>query len=403
MKKIYQFSKFFLPAAIISCTLVAFSLTGYFAKGFTLGVDFQAGLIQEVQIAPTAFSITWNGTSNATLSYDRSAMYIVVSGSGIENRTYTFPFSEYSNIGSLSRAMTQQLEDIEVDVVANFGISSQWLLFSSQGNPYLSSDNPFVIHYLDPQSSPIDISEVRVAMAGFSQGISVQSVGARQDRQFMIRIEDKDEGRVQSTQVLQILEAYFGKGNVAVVRSDYVGSRFSKDLTDQAGMLIFLTLLVMLLYVTIRFKAQYGIGLVLGIMHDGLVVVAFVIWSGMEFSTTTIAAILTILGYSTNNTIVVYDRIRENRRIYPDHSFVDVMNISLTNVLARTIILSLTTMLAVFFLFLFAKGSMRDFALALMVGLVSGVYTTLFIASGFVNFFEDMKIKKEKKKLAVAV
>jgi preprotein translocase subunit SecF len=168
-------------------------------------------------------------------------------------------------------------------------------------------------------------------------------------------------------------------------------------------MLIFLTLLVMLAYVTIRFKAQYGIGLVLGIMHDGLVVVAFVIWSGMEFSTTTIAAVLTILGYSTNNTIVVYDRIRENRRIYPEHPFVDVMNISLTNVLARTIILSLTTMLAVFFLFLFARGSMRDFALALMVGLVSGVYTTLFIASGFVNFFEDMKIKREKKKLAVAV
>jgi preprotein translocase subunit SecF len=123
----------------------------------------------------------------------------------------------------------------------------------------------------------------------------------------------------------------------------------------------------------------------------------------MEFSTTTIAAILTILGYSTNNTIVVYDRIRENRRIYPDHSFVDVMNISLNNVLARTLILSFTTMLAVFFFFFFAKGSMRDFALALMVGLVSGVYTTLFIASGFVNFFEDMKNKRGKKKQAVAV
>jgi preprotein translocase subunit SecF len=402
MKKIYQFSKFFLPAAIISCVLVTFSITGYFAKGFTLGVDFKAGLIQEVQIAPTAFSLTWNGMSNATLSYDRSAMHIVISGTGVNARTYDFPFNEYGNIGSLSRAMMEQLEDIKVEVIAGNTINSQWLIFSSQGNPYLSSDNPFVIHYLDPQSSPIDISEMRVAMAGYGQGVSVQSIGSRQDRQFMIRIEDKEEGRVQSAQVLQILETYFGKGNVAVIRSDYVGSRFSKDLTDQAGLLIFLTLFVMLIYVTIRFKTQYGIGLVLGIMHDGLVVVAFVIWSGMEFSTTTIAAVLTILGYSTNNTIVVYDRIRENRRIYPDHAFIDVMNISLTNVLARTIILSFTTMLAVFFLFLFAKGSMRDFALALMVGLVSGVYTTLFIASGFVNFFEDLKNKREKKKLAVA-
>jgi preprotein translocase subunit SecF len=119
----------------------------------------------------------------------------------------------------------------------------------------------------------------------------------------------------------------------------------------------------------------------------------------MEFNTTTIAAILTILGYSTNNTIVVFDRIRESIRIFPDESYVSVLNISLTATLNRTIITTLSTMLAVVSLFIFTTGSMRDFALALLVGMTSGVYTTTFIVSAFVYFWETQKVKREKKKL----
>jgi preprotein translocase subunit SecF len=213
----------------------------------------------------------------------------------------------------------------------------------------------------------------------------------------MIRVEDKEEGRVTSDQILRILENSFGTGGVAVLRSDYVGSRFSKDLTDQAGILMGLTLLLILIYASIRFKPQYAVGAVIAIIHDGIIIVAFVVWTQMEFTTSTIAAILTILGYSINNTIVVFDRIRETRRIYPDNSFIDVLNISLTGVLGRTVITTVTTMLAVMSLFLFTKGSMKDFSLAIMVGMVSGVYTTLFIASGFVNFWDNIVTKKEKK------
>jgi preprotein translocase subunit SecF len=182
------------------------------------------------------------------------------------------------------------------------------------------------------------------------------------------------------------------------LRSDYVGSRFSKDLTDQAGMLVVLTLLLILIYSSIRFKPQYGIAAVLGIIHDGLVIIGFVVWTRMEFTTSTIAALLTILGYSTNNTIVVFDRIRENLRIYPDDTFVDILDKSLTGTLNRTIITTLTTMLAVLSLFIFTTGAMKDFALALLVGLVCGVYTTMFIVTGFVYLWEKEKIKREKRK-----
>jgi len=399
MKKTLNFSKFFFPAAIISSIIFILGVTGYIVKGFTLGVDFQAGLIQEVQLAPTALSLRWSGTTNATLSSDRNGLYIVVSGSGVENRTYAFPYSEYGTIGSLSIALRNQLEEIEVSLAANAGVNSQWLVFSLQANPYLGSDTPYVIHYIDPQSPPVDISDVRTAMAGFGQGVSVQNIGSPQERHFMIRVEDKEEGRVKSDEITQALESYFGRGGVAVLRSDYVGSRFSKNLTDQAGILMGLTLLLILIYASIRFKPQFAIGAVIAIINDGIVIVAFVVWSQMEFTTSTIAAILTILGYSINNTIVVFDRIRENMRVYPDSPFVDVMNISLTSVLSRTIITTFTTMLAVLFLFIFATGSMKDFALALLVGMVSGVYTTLFIASGFVYMWERNKLKKAKKKL----
>ncbi|MDR0502730.1 MAG: protein translocase subunit SecF [Treponema sp.] len=401
MNKIIRFSKFFRLAAVISCVLVVFGLTGYFFKGFTLGVDFQAGLIQEVQFAPSAFSLSWNGTTNAILNFDRSSLYIITAGSGVESRTYSFPFSEYATIGSLTRAITGQLEEMTISLNAPSGINSQWLLFSSHGNPYLGAA-PYVVHYLEPHSAVVDISEVRSAMSSIGAGVSVQSIGSASNRHFMIRVEDKDEGRIKSDQITGMLENVFGDGNVAVLRSDYVGSRFSKDLTDQVGLLTALTLLLILLYSAVRFKLQYAVGAVIAIMYDGLVIITFVVWTSMEFNTTTIAAILTILGYSTNNTIIFFDRMRENMRVYPDSSFVDILDISLTGILGRTIITTATTMLAVLALFIFTTGSMKDFALALLVGMTSGVYTTLFIVSGFVYFWQNQKIKREKKKLASA-
>ncbi|MCL2599793.1 MAG: protein translocase subunit SecF, partial [Treponema sp.] len=196
--------------------------------------------------------------------------------------------------------------------------------------------------------------------------------------------------------ITSVLESYW-PGQVVVLRSDFVGSRFAGHLTNQVGILIFATLLLVLLYATIRFRLQYAVGAVLGIIHDGIIVVAFVVITRMEFNTTTIAAILTILGYSTNNTIVVFDRIREKRRLYPEEVFVNILNRSLSETLNRTIITTVTTMLAVMSLFIFTTGAMQDFALALMVGMVSGVYTTTFIVTAFMNFWENKKLKKARQ------
>ena len=404
MKRLIRFSRFFLPAAILSSIIAIAGIAGYILKGgFNLGIDFQAGLIQEVQLAPAAFSLTWSGRGNATLSFDRGGLYIVVSGAGVEGRTYSFPFSEYRTIDALTGAFESQVEGLQVKLSAPAGTDSRWLVFSTQGNPYLGGV-PYAAHYLAPQSEAVSVAAVRDALSGFNQTVSVQGMGQSADRHFMIRLEDKgaDGGGVPAEQIIAALEAAFGEGEVAVLRSDYVGSRFSKNLTDQAGILLGLTLLLILAYASIRFKPQYAIGAVLAIIHDALIIIAFVVWTRMEFNTTTIAAILTILGYSINDTIVIFDRMRETRRIYPDDAFVDVLDRSLSETLGRTIITTITTMLAVVFLFIFASGSMKDFALALLVGMVSGVYSTIFIASGFVSFWERRKAKREKQKLAPA-
>ena len=405
MKKIIRFSRFFFPAAVISVIVVVLGVAGYVMKnGFNLGVDFQAGLIQEIQFAPTAFRLTYNGPGDATISLSRSALDIVVSGAAADELTHRFAFASYPTQSAIVSAL-RGVEGLGVTDSVSPSSSSSWLIQSAQSSPRLDANEPFIIHYLSPNASPMRIEDVRSSLLPLGT-VAVQVLGTPSERRFMIRMEDKEldsgNGGFSAERIIGSLENAFGKGEVAVIRSDYVGSRFSKNLTDQVGLLMSLTLLLMLAYLAFRFKLQYAIGAILGIIYDGIVIVAFVVWSRMEFNTITIAAILTILGYSTNNTIVVFDRIRENRRIFPEDPFVDVLDRSLTGTLNRTIITTLTTMVAVLSLVIFATGSMRDFAIALLVGLTSGVFTTTFLASGFVYFWEERKISKEKRKLTFA-
>jgi preprotein translocase subunit SecF len=400
--KIIRFSKFFIPAGILSAALITAGLVMYFLNGFNLGVDFQAGLIQEVQFAPAAISVTYTGRGSASLSMTRSGLYIVIAGSGVEGETHSFPFADYAAIGDLSAALAL-IEGLEADAVADSGAAAtRWLVQSAQGNPLLGAD-PYIVHYLPDTLPEIPIEDVRSALSPLGT-VSVQSLGAAADRRFMIRLEDSElEGGqgIPAEKIIDSLEAVFGEGGVAVTRSDYVGSRFSKQLSDQAGLLMGLTLLLILIYASIRFKPQFAVGAVFAIAHDALIIVAFVAWTRMEFNTTTIAAVLTILGYSINDTIVIFDRIRENQRIYPDKKLVDILDRSLTETLNRTVITTMTTMLAVLSLYIFTTGSMKDFALCLIVGMVSGVYSTIFIASGLVNFWNVQAMKRSRKKISL--
>jgi preprotein translocase subunit SecF len=391
---------------LFSGVLIIAGLVGYFALGgFNMGVDFQAGLIQEVQFAPPALRLTYSGQGNATVSFDRNNLYIVVSGSGVEGVTHTFPYATYTDVAALTAAVSQ-IDGLQATAEELAGaVKTAWLVHSAQANPQLGAE-PFVVHYLntsDPSTPPIPIEDVRESLSELGT-VSVQILGKPEDRRFMIRMQDSDisgkEEQIPANKIIDAMEKNLNLGadGVAVTNSNYVGSRFSKTLSDQAGILMVLTMLLILIYASIRFKPQFAIGAALAIAHDALIMVAFIAWARMEFNTTSIAAILTILGYSINDTIVIFDRVRETRRMFPEDAFVDVLDRSITETLGRTIITTLTTMLAVVSLYIFTSGSMKDFALALLVGMTSGVYSTIFIACGFVNFW-DIAAKNKKKKV----
>ena len=447
MRKIIPFSRLFVPAAVFSTLLISGGIAAFFVMGgFNLGVDFQSGMVQEVRLAPTAFTLTWDGAGSATLASGGNGMHVVNSGAGMETQSHSFLFGDYPTVGALVAAMTSQLDGLHADLYVSGETSSQWLMLGALGDPVLGSA-PHRVHYLDPGAAEVPISTIRDIMEeSLGQAVVVQNMGQPSERHFLIRVqteggrpgnvltgtsenelpaefsfdmgENVEPGEIppiepeewlrsatpvtgsRSEGIAGILEAHFGEGQVVVLRSVFVGSRFAGNLTDQIGLLIAATLLLVLFYASIRFRLQYAVGAVLGIIHDGIVVVAFVVVTRMEFNTITIAAILTILGYSTNNTIVVFDRIRENRRLYPEESFINILNRSLTETLNRTIITTVTTMLAVMSLFVFTSGTMRDFALALMIGMTSGVYTTTFIVTAFMNFWEKRKVKKAKRATA---
>jgi len=406
MKRILHFSRLFIPAIVFSLALIISGIAGYSVKGgFNMGIDFRAGLIQEVQLVSRAFSLAYDGPGNAVASLNNNSLSITVSGVGVQGFTYQYLLSDYGTIGAFAQAV-DQVEGISAVAAVSNSTSFRQLVLDAQSVPVLPSaevpeDELYWVHYLPDGAVPVSLEEMRSALSSFGEP-AIQILGDPAERRFMIRLQDSDIAENFTTaDIGKALDARFGKGETAVISSNYVGSRFSKNLADQAVWLLGATLVLILLYASIRFKPHYAAGAVLGIIHDGLIMVSFIVWSGMEFNTTTIAAIMTILGYSINDTIVVFDRIRENVKIYPDEDFALVLNRAVSETLSRTFITTLTTMLAVISLYIFTTGSMKDFALALLVGLVSGVYSTIFIASACVLFWEKKFVKKAEAPAAV--
>ena len=151
------------------------------------------------------------------------------------------------------------------------------------------------------------------------------------------------------------------------------------------------SLIIILIYVGIRFDFQYAPPAVICLFHDAIITLGIFALLAREVNVQTLAAVLTIIGYSLNDTIVTFDRIRENVKAYRDMTFRDIINKSLNDVLSRTMLTSITTMLAVLAMLVFASGVIRDFAFTLAIGVVVGTYSSVFIASPLVLAFDRMK------------
>ncbi|QUM75463.1 protein translocase subunit SecF [Moritella sp. 24] len=227
---------------------------------------------------------------------------------------------------------------------------------------------------------PADLEVIRPLLAaeGFSDAV-IQHFGSSRD--VLIRIAPREglDSEHLGSQVISVLQGY--DKSVEMRRIEFVGPNVGDELTEQGGLALLAALICILLYVGVRFEWRLASGAVLALAHDVIITLGIFSVLDVEFDLTILAALLTVIGYSLNDTIVVFDRIRENfRRMRIDDS-VEIMDVSLTQTLSRTLITSGTTLMVLISLFLKGGALIHGFALALLIGIVVGTYSSIYVAS----------------------
>ncbi|HQP24392.1 MAG TPA: protein translocase subunit SecF [Smithellaceae bacterium] len=200
------------------------------------------------------------------------------------------------------------------------------------------------------------------------------------------------------TKVEEAMNGQFGTGNFEIRRIEFVGPKVGKDLTNKAILAIVFAWLGMLIYIAWRFEFRYGLGAIIALIHDTIITIGVLSLLNKEFTLVIVAALLTIIGYSINDTIVVFDRIRENRKKDLKKSLAEIINSSVNETLSRTILTALTVFLVLLALFFLGGPVIHDFAFALLIGIVVGTYSSIFIASPIVLSFENLQLSKTKGK-----
>jgi preprotein translocase subunit SecF len=238
-------------------------------------------------------------------------------------------------------------------------------------------------------SETVDLDGIRSGLAGAGYpGAVVVAFGT--DRDVMIRLP-QGHSEAAGYALLKVLQDNFA-GTVELRRVEFVGPQVGDELREQGGLAMLLALGLIMLYIAFRFQFKFALSAVIALIHDVIITLGFFSVFGLEFDLTVLAAVLAVIGYSLNDTIVVYDRIRENFRKLRATSPLEVVNISLTETLGRTIITSLTTVLVLISLAFFGGDMIFGFAVALLVGITVGTYSSIYMAS---NILLMMDVSKE--------
>ena len=247
-------------------------------------------------------------------------------------------------------------------------------------------------------SKAVDISEVRNALEAIgSKDAMVQKFGG--ENEFLIRGE-KASGDLEemSRKMQSSLQGQFKDNALEIRRTEVVGPKVGRDLKEKAILATALSFLAILVYVAFRFRQlSYGLGGIVALFHDIVITFGAISIFNIEFSLNVLAVILTIIGFSINDTIVIFDRVRENIKKMRKDSLETIFNTSINECLGRTILTSGTVMMVVLILFFFGGPVIHDFTTALIVGLISGTYSTVYIASPVVLLW-DKNISKRKRR-----
>jgi preprotein translocase SecF subunit len=238
-------------------------------------------------------------------------------------------------------------------------------------------------------SQPVDIAKMRSATSGLGLGeVALQEFG--RNTEVLIRVERQPgDSSAQQKAVDAVKAALADKidGEISYRRVEFVGPKVSAELIEAGTMAMLLAVAAMLIYIWFRFEWQFSIGAVLALVHDVVLTIGVFSILGLEFNLSIIAAILTIIGYSMNDTVVIYDRVRENLRKFRTMPLGDLLDRSVNETLARTAMTSATTLLALITLYLFGGEVIRGFTFAMMWGVVVGTYSSVFVAGPLLLYF----------------
>ncbi|HEX5033049.1 MAG TPA: protein translocase subunit SecF [bacterium] len=225
--------------------------------------------------------------------------------------------------------------------------------------------------------------------AGLSNYV-VQRFGETKDNTFILKSDlPKDREEKFSEPYMSALIKSFGEGKVQLLQEEFVGPKVGKELRTKGIYAVLWAWVIMLIYIGFRFDFYYAPGALLSLIHDVVVAVGCFALFGLEVNLTVVAAILTIIGYSINDTIIVMDRIRENLQRHKGMALIETVDLSINETLSRTIITSLTVLFVVVVLFLWTEGDIKNFAFAMTIGVVTGTYSSISIASPVFIFLKQ--------------
>ena len=252
---------------------------------------------------------------------------------------------------------------------------------------------------IELRANNIEVSSIRDVLKNMDLGdVNVKKFGKGGD--FLIKVEQKGDNNKLIPEIKKNLSDSLNS-DVNFRRVENVGPKVSAELLQSGIIAISLSLAAMLFYIWVRFEWQFSIGSILALFHDVIITLGIFSLLSLEINLSIIAAVLTIVGYSMNDTVVIYDRIRENLGKFHKLNISDIANLSINETLARTIITSVTTLLALFSIFILGGEILRGFSFAMILGVLIGTYSSIFVASPILKYFKVSykTIEKEEEKI----
>ena len=223
-------------------------------------------------------------------------------------------------------------------------------------------------------------------------GSQVQAIGEPEDNEFLVKIAAKDEDLNKKTDELaKLFEATFASEKAAIRKTDIVGPKAGAQLRNSGFQAMAWALLLIMIYIGLRFDFKYSPGAIIALTHDVLIIIGIYVLTGREFSLQIVGALLAIIGYSVNDTVVVYDRVREHEQKDPTGNLSVQINTALNETLRRTILTSITTFAVAFTMYSFGGGVIHDFFFTICIGVLVGTYSSVFVAAPIVLFFDRFK------------